>query len=216
MTGGIKPKDLTAAQAEAELARLADLIRRHDRLYYADAQPEISDADYDALSQRNAAIEAKFPKLKRPDSPSDDVGAAPADGFAKVVHKVPMLSLQNAFDKDDLGEFFARIRRFLGLSETETIAVVAEPKIDGLSAAIHYHDGRFVLEPGRPGGFDAGFCHHEQIGGNPGQSIGPKSQLFEALLSRHIQNRCIRFQFGGELQSQRRLTDAWFTREQND
>ncbi len=152
MTGGVKPEDLTAAQAEAELARLADLIRRHDRLYYADAQPEISDADYDALRQRNADIEASFPKLRRPDSPSDDVGAAPADGFAKVVHKVPMLSLQNAFDEDDLGEFFARIRRFLGLSETETIAVVAEPKIDGLSAAIHYRDGRFVLAATRGDG----------------------------------------------------------------
>jgi DNA ligase (NAD+) len=148
----IKVDDLSAEQAADELARLAALIGHHDQLYYADAQPEISDAEYDALRRRNDAIEARFPDLKRPDSPSDHVGVPPAQGFAKVAHKVPMLSLHNAFDEDDMREFFGRVRRFLGLDEGETIAIVAEPKIDGLSAAVHYHDGRFVLAATRGDG----------------------------------------------------------------
>ncbi len=137
--------DLTAAQAEAELARLATDIARHDRLYYQQDAPEVSDADYDAQRQRNEAIEARFPELVRPDSPSKRVGALPARGFSQVTHTVPMLSLSNAFGDDDVREFFARVRRFLGLDEAEAVAVVAEPKIDGLSATARYEDGRFVL-----------------------------------------------------------------------
>jgi hypothetical protein len=152
VTGEINVNDLNAEQAAAELARLAALIHHHDQLYYADAKPEMSDAEYDALRQRNDAIEARFPDLKRDDSPSERVGVPPAQGFAKVAHKVPMLSLQNAFGEDDVREFFARVRRFLGLDEGETIAIVAEPKIDGLSAAVHYHDGRFVLAATRGDG----------------------------------------------------------------
>ncbi|MCP4329404.1 MAG: NAD-dependent DNA ligase LigA [Alphaproteobacteria bacterium] len=136
---------LTTAQAKAELARLSKEIRRHDRLYYTNDEPEISDADYDALRRRNEAIEARFPDLKRADSPLETVGAALGQGFKKVRHPVPMLSLQNAFGEDDLAEFFARVRRFLGLAESEPIDVVAEPKIDGLSAAAHYRSGAFVL-----------------------------------------------------------------------
>ncbi|MCH9013390.1 MAG: NAD-dependent DNA ligase LigA [Proteobacteria bacterium] len=141
---GIPVEDLTPEQAAAELAWLAEKIRRHDRLYHQDAAPEISDADYDALRRRNEAIEARFGDLVRPDSPSARVGAAPATGFAKVRHKVPMLSLGNAFDAGDVAEFLARIRRFLGLGETDDLAVMAEPKIDGVSASLRYERGRFV------------------------------------------------------------------------
>src|SRR5438128_341037 len=98
-----KPVDkLTDAEARAELERLAREIAHHDDLYYAHDAPEISDADYDALRQRNAAIEARFPRLVRPDSPSSRVGAAPVAAFGKVRHAVPMLSLGNAFTEDDV------------------------------------------------------------------------------------------------------------------
>ncbi len=147
MTGpaaGTPVEALTPEQAAAELAWLAEEIRRHDRLYHQDDAPEISDADYDALRRRNEAIEARFPDLVRPDSPSARVGAAPATGFAKVRHSVPMLSLGNAFDAGDVAEFLARIRRFLRLGETDDLAVMAEPKIDGISASLRYEHGRFV------------------------------------------------------------------------
>jgi DNA ligase (NAD+) len=136
---------LTRAQAEAELARLAAEIAHHDKLYHQKDAPEISDADYDALVIRNRAIEARFPALKRPDSPSSRVGAAPASGFAKVTHRAPMLSLDNAFGTEDVTDFLGRIRRFLKLPEKEAIEMVAEPKIDGLSATLTYEDGQFVL-----------------------------------------------------------------------
>ncbi len=135
-------EDLDADQAAEELARLAGVIAHHDALYYQNDAPEISDGDYDALRRRNEAIEQAFPDLVRADSPSHRVGAAPAGGFAKVAHRVPMLSLGNAFDGDDVAEFLARIGRFLGLETAP--AVLAEPKIDGLSCAIHYHGGELV------------------------------------------------------------------------
>ena len=138
----IQVEDLTEAQAAAELARLAKEIGRHDKLYYQQDEPEISDADYDALRRRNDAIEARFPALVRDDSPSRNVGAAPATGFAKVTHRVPMLSLSNAFTAEDVADFLGRIRRFLGLEDSEAVDVVAEAKIDGLSMSLLYEDGR--------------------------------------------------------------------------
>ena len=136
-------ESLSETEAEAELARLAAEMARHDALY-AEAAPEISDADYDALRVRNLAIEARFPALVREDSPSRKVGAPVSSQFAEVRHGVPMLSLDNAFDDGDVTDFVARIRRFLNLPADEVIAFVAEPKIDGLSANIRYENGVLV------------------------------------------------------------------------
>ncbi|WP_431855494.1 NAD-dependent DNA ligase LigA [Azospirillum sp.] len=143
---------LTLEQAQAELEALAKDIAHHDRLYHQQDAPEISDADYDALVRRNGAIEARFPELQRADSPSLRVGAAPAAGFRKVRHAVPMLSLGNAFAPEDAAEFVARIRRFLGWGEDTPIAFVAEPKIDGLSCSLRYENGRLVLAATRGDG----------------------------------------------------------------
>jgi DNA ligase (NAD+) len=130
--------------AAIELAELARDIARHDRLYHSKDQPEITDAEYDALVARNRAIEAQFPHLIRSDSPSRRVGAPVAEGFAKSRHGEPMLSLDNVFSPEEFSDFCKRIRRFLGLSETEGLAFVGEPKIDGLSINLLYENGAFI------------------------------------------------------------------------
>ncbi len=143
-TAAIAVEDLTPEQAAAELARLAAEIAGHDIAYHRNDAPVISDADYDALRRRNARIEARFPDAVRADSPSHAVGAAPATGFAKVAHVRPMLSLDNLFDDGDVDDFLERIRRFLSLEVDTVIDIVAEPKIDGVSASLRYEDGRLV------------------------------------------------------------------------
>jgi DNA ligase (NAD+) len=144
--------DLTEAQAKAELKRLAAEIAAHDKRYYQQDAPTVTDAEYDALRRRNAAIETRFPELIRADSPSQRVGAAPTGKFKKVRHAVPMLSLDNAFSDEDVIDFVARIRRFLRLGNDEKIAFSAEPKIDGLSMSLRYEDGELVTAATRGDG----------------------------------------------------------------
>ena len=123
------PDKLTKNEAKAELARLAAEIAQHDRRYHGEDAPTISDAAYDALKRRNDAIETRFPDLVRPDSPSHRVGSRPSEKFAKVVHARPMLSLDNAFSDEDITDFTARVRRFLGLKEDDALVFAfAEPK----------------------------------------------------------------------------------------
>src|SRR5271156_6061295 len=135
---------LTESQAKAEHARLAAEIAEHDRRYYQDDAPTVSDAEYDRLRKRYAAIEARFPQLRTLESLTQRVGAAPSARFAKVRHAVPMLSLDNAFAEQDVVDFVGRIRRFLRLSDGDEIAFSAEPKIDGLSMSLRYEDGALV------------------------------------------------------------------------
>jgi DNA ligase (NAD+) len=143
---------LTKAQAKVELKRLALEIESHDKHYYQDDAPKISDAEYDALRQRINAIEARFPELVTSDSPSQKIGAQPSGRFAKVRHAVPMLSLDNAFAEEDVVDFVARIRRFLKLGDDDKIAFSAEPKIDGLSMSLRYEGGELVTAATRGDG----------------------------------------------------------------
>src|SRR5579864_7419931 len=136
--------DLTEKQAKAEHARLGGEIAEHDRRYYQDDAPSVSDAEYDALRRRYGAIEQRFPQLRTLESLTQRVGVAPSARFAKVRHAVPMLSLDNAFADEDVVDFVGRIRRFLRLPEDEEIVFSAEPKIDGLSLSLRYEDGTLV------------------------------------------------------------------------
>jgi DNA ligase (NAD+) len=136
--------DLTEKQAKAEHARLAEDIAAHDRRYYQDDAPTVSDAEYDALRRRYGAIESRFPQLRTLESLTQRVGVAPSARFAKVRHAVPMLSLDNAFADEDVVDFVSRIRRFLRLGEDEEIVFSAEPKIDGLSMSLRYEGGKLV------------------------------------------------------------------------
>jgi len=143
---------LTKKQANEEHARLTKEIGEHDKRYYQDDRPAITDAEYDDLRKRYNAIEAKFPELRTLESLSLKVGAAPARGFAKVRHAVPMLSLDNAFAEEDVADFVGRIRRFLKLDETDKLDFSAEPKIDGLSMSLRYVDGELVTAATRGDG----------------------------------------------------------------
>ena len=142
MKADIAVDALTEEQARKELARLVTEIKLADASYYADDNPHLTDGEYDALRRRNLEIEARFPHLKRSDSPSDAVGAVVSDGFGKIQHGVPMLSLDNAFSDEDVQDFADRIRRFLGIGEDEELVITAEPKIDGLSLSLTYANGQ--------------------------------------------------------------------------
>ncbi|MEM8653921.1 MAG: NAD-dependent DNA ligase LigA [Pseudomonadota bacterium] len=144
MTDTIDVEALTTDQAKTELARLAKALQNANVSYHTRDAPDISDAEYDRLKRRNSAIEARFPDLKRSDSPSDAVGAPIAEGFSKVTHAVAMLSLSNAFDDADVAEFDTRIRKYLGLPADAPLSTTAEPKIDGLSLSLRYEDGALV------------------------------------------------------------------------
>ncbi len=139
------PKQLTDLEAAAELADLAKRLKELEEAYHTYDAPLVSDAEYDSLKRYNEEIERLFPHLVRSDSSSLRVGAKVVDGFKKVTHKVPMLSLGNIFTSDEIADFVDKIRRFLGLSETQDIEFVAEPKIDGLSYSALYHDGLFEV-----------------------------------------------------------------------
>ena len=135
---------LTEKEAKAELKKLGEAIRQADAAYYQEDAPEITDAEYDKLRLRLGEIEARFPELKRADSPSESVGSAPTGTFGKVKHLKPMLSLDNIFSDEEVTDFLARVRRFLNLKADEEVAVTAEPKIDGLSCNLLYEDGVLV------------------------------------------------------------------------
>ncbi|WP_131113238.1 NAD-dependent DNA ligase LigA [Lichenihabitans psoromatis] len=143
---------MTEADASADHARLAAEIAGHDKAYHQDDAPTISDADYDALRRRLVALETAFPALRPP--PDERVGAAPSEKFAKVRHKVPMLSLGNVFADDEVTDFVARVRRFLGLAADAPLPITAEPKIDGLSCALRYEQGVLVLAATRGDGYE--------------------------------------------------------------
>src|ERR1700675_2089036 len=144
--------ELTKAQAKVEHKRLTLEIERHDRAYYQEDAPMISDAEYDALRRRFNAIEARFPEFVTSESPSQKIGAAPSGKFKKVRHAVPMLSLDNAFAEEDVVDFVGRIRRFLKLADDDEIAFSAEPKIDGLSMSLRYEAGELVTAATRGDG----------------------------------------------------------------
>src|ERR1035437_1650587 len=149
----IVPVDtLTKAQAKVELKRLTLEIERHDKAYYQEDAPKISDADYEALRKRFNAIEARFPEFVTSESPSQKIGARPSGRFAKVRHAVPMLSLDNAFAEQDVLDFVGRIRRFLKLGDADKITFSAEPKIDGLSMSLRYEAGELVTAATRGDG----------------------------------------------------------------
>jgi DNA ligase (NAD+) len=146
--------DLTMLEASAELAELAGELARHDRAYFEQDAPLIPDAEYDALRQRNEAIEQRFPDLVREDSPSRRVGAGVAGKFGKIRHAVPMLSLANGFSDEDVQDFVGRIRRFLNLGDEEEVALTAEPKIDGLSISLRYENRKLTQAATRGDGFE--------------------------------------------------------------
>ena len=145
---------LSEAQARREHARLGEEIAQHDKRYYTEDAPTVSDAEYDALRQRYEAIESAFPDLATPQSLTKKVGAAPSEKFAKVRHRVPMLSLGNVFEDEEVVDFTARVRRFLGLGPEAPLAITAEPKIDGLSCSLRFEEGTLVEAATRGDGYE--------------------------------------------------------------
>ena len=148
------PDSLSLREAQAEHARLAAELAKHDIAYHQLDAPTISDAEYDALRRRYEALEAQFPELAATESALQHVGAPPAEKFAKVRHAVPMLSLGNIFSDEEVVDFVARVRRFLGLDAEAPLAITAEPKIDGLSCSLRYEEGELVQAATRGDGFE--------------------------------------------------------------
>jgi DNA ligase (NAD+) len=172
---------LSEEEARKELARLAKEIAAHDKLYYQADAPSVSDVEYDFLRRRNNTIEVHFPKLIRADSPSALVGTKPTGRFEKVRHAVRMLSLGNAFLDDDVEDFIARVRRFLGLGEAEAVVLIAEPKIDGLATSLRYEKGKLVLGATRGDGAEGEnvTANIRTIGDIPHQLKGSAPDVFE-------------------------------------
>jgi DNA ligase (NAD+) len=137
------PATLDEQRAGDEIADLTAQIAQANEDYHLKDAPVLTDAEYDALKQRLLALERAFPQLARLDSPTQAVGAAPAEGFGKVTHAQRMMSLENGFDAEDVADFVARVRSFLGLRDGD-LAFTAEPKIDGLSLSLRYEDGVLV------------------------------------------------------------------------
>jgi DNA ligase (NAD+) len=175
------PDQLSLAEAKAELKRLAIEIAEHDVRYHSEDAPTISDAEYDKLRLRNAAIEERFPELVLAETPSKRVGAAPQEKFGKVQHRVPMLSLGNAFDEKAITEFLGRIRRFLNLQEATEIEITAEPKIDGLSISLRYENGKLVQAATRGDGAEGEnvTANVLTIGDVPGKLTGSAPAVLE-------------------------------------
>ncbi len=146
-THPISVETITEAEARDAHAALSDEIRSHNAAYYQDDAPVVSDAAYDALFARLIALEDAFPDLRTEDSPSQRVGAAPAQRICQGAPFDSMLSLGNAFDDDDVGEFLARIRRFLSIADDDPVEIVGEPKIDGLSVSLRYENGTLSRAP---------------------------------------------------------------------
>jgi len=148
--------ELTEAQASSELSELAEIISRHNQLYYKQDAPEISDAEYDELRRRNDAIELRFSKLILPNSPSHRIGAEPSSAFKKIRHAVPMMSLDNAFTIEDVRDFIGTVRNFIVEIKppNEPIDLIVEPKIDGLSCSLRYQRGQLVYGVTRGNGIE--------------------------------------------------------------
>jgi len=172
--------DLSKAQARTEWKRLALELEEHDRLYYQEDAPKISDAEYDALRQRFNAIEKRFPEFVTAQSPSQKIGAAPLGRFRKVRHAVPMLSLDNAFAEEDVRDFASRIARFLKLAD-DGIDFSAEPKIDGLSMSLRYEGGELVTAATRGDGTEG-----EDVTAN----IRTLEDVPQVLKGRHVPDIC--------------------------
>ena len=172
---------MTEDEARAALALLAQQIAEADRAYHEQDAPSLTDAEYDALRKRNTRIEKQFPHLVRADSPSLRVGAAPAAGFAKSRHRVPMLSLDNAFDAAEMDEFLLRLRRFLGLAADADVTLIGEPKIDGLSVNLLYENGIFVRGATRGDGTEGEdiTANLRTMPGIPDRLPGPAPALIE-------------------------------------
>jgi DNA ligase (NAD+) len=175
------PDQLSLAEAKAELKRLAKEIAEHDERYHGEDAPTISDAEYDELRLRNAAIEERFPELVLAETPSKRVGAAPQEKFGKVQHRVPMLSLGNAFHEKEITEFLGRVRRFLNLPEATEIEVTAEPKIDGLSISLRYENGKLVQAATRGDGAEGEnvTANVKTIGDVPEKLTGKAPEVLE-------------------------------------